>query len=352
MPDLVVAGAGMAGLAAATEAASHGADVLVLEKGDRPGGSFRLSSGVVWRYRAWDDFRSECPGGDPELQRLVHDRLDDDLAWLERQGARVVEQSTGNPRTTGVRLDAAATVEALARRVDVRLETPLQELSDTVPVVLATGGFQANRDLVREHVTPEADALVLRATPWSTGDGLRLGLEAGATRTNGLDELYGRAMPAPPARIEERSFVELAQLYARHATVEASDGAIFEPRAWSEIDVVQWMARQPDARATFRVERAALAELVRGRSVGEMIEAAERAGAVVRRENGVVEIDVVAGITATLGGLAVDASARAADGVLAAGGDVGGISTGGYSSGLAAALVLGRIAARSALGIA
>jgi succinate dehydrogenase/fumarate reductase flavoprotein subunit len=38
-----------------------------------------------------------------------------------------------------------------------------------------------------------------------------------------------------------------------------------------------------------------------------------------------------------------------ADGLFAAGADVGGISTGGYASGLAAALVFGRISAESAL---
>ena len=37
------------------------------------------------------------------------------------------------------------------------------------------------------------------------------------------------------------------------------------------------------------------------------------------------------------------------DGLFAAGADVGGISTGGYASGLAAALVLGRQAAETAL---
>ena len=54
-------------------------------------------------------------------------------------------------------------------------------------------------------------------------------------------------------------------------------------------------------------------------------------------------------ITTTLGGLRVNARAEAAPGVYAAGHDAGGISTGGYSSGLAAALVLGRVAAESAL---
>jgi hypothetical protein len=63
-------------------------------------------------------------------------------------------------------------------------------------------------------------------------------------------------------------------------------------------------------------------------------------------------VAVVAGITNTLGGLRVDVHARAAPGVFAAGADVGGIATGGYASGLAGALVLGRVAARSAVAAA
>ncbi len=80
-----------------------------------------------------------------------------------------------------------------------------------------------------------------------------------------------------------------------------------------------------------------------------MVDAAERAGGVVRRSRGEVAVEVVAGITTTLGGLKVDASGRVAPGVYAAGCDVGGIAGGGYASGLAAALVLGRIAASAAL---
>ena len=90
---------------------------------------------------------------------------------------------------------------------------------------------------------------MLRAAPGSTGDGLRLGLEAGAATSAGLDEFYGRAMPAPPAASKPGRFVELAQLYATHAVVESATGERYEPRTWSEIDVVQWVARQPRARA-------------------------------------------------------------------------------------------------------
>ena len=149
--------------------------------------------------------------------------------------------------------------------------------------------------------------------------------------------------------IEAGRFVELTQLYAAHAVVESTTGERYEPRTWSEIDVVQWIARQPGARATFRLPSSSLERRVRERTIGEMVVAAERAGARVERINGTVSVEVVAGITTTLGGLRVDASARAAKAVWAAGGDVGGIATGGYASGLAAALVFGRIAAASAL---
>jgi succinate dehydrogenase/fumarate reductase flavoprotein subunit len=64
-----------------------------------------------------------------------------------------------------------------------------------------------------------------------------------------------------------------------------------------------------------------------------------------------VAVRVSPGITHTIGGLRIDAHARVAgtDGLLAAGADVGGISTGGYASGLAAALVFGRVAAETAV---
>jgi succinate dehydrogenase/fumarate reductase flavoprotein subunit len=341
----------MAGLAAAARARELGARPRVLEKLDRPGGSMRLSSGVVWRHREFERFRAECPGGDEALQRAVFERLDPALAWLERLGAPVVGRETGNPATTGVRFDPEGLTAALAGAAgdDLRLGEPLTGLDDDGPVVLATGGFPASAELVRRHVTSQAEHLVLRAAPGATGDGLRLGQEAGGACTAGMDEIYGRNLPAPPARVAPEDFVPLAQLYARHAEVVNAGGERFRTATWSEIDVVQWTARQPRARAWFRVPDAALGERVRERTVGEMVEAAAGAGAPVRREEGSVVVETVAGITSTLGGLRVDERARVAPGVFAAGGDVGGIATGGYSSGLAAALVLGRVAAEAAL---
>ena len=352
MPDLVVAGAGMAGLAAAVRARELGAEVVLYEKGDRPGGSMLLSHGVAWRHREWETFRSECPNGDERLQRLVYERLDDALGWLERLAGRgsVVAREGDNPRTTGIRFDTPALTQKLAALVpDLRLGEPLFTRPEGVPVVLATGGFQGDRDLVRRLITPEADHLWLRANPWSAGDGLRLGLAAGARLSEGMDEFYGRNLPAPPARVTPDAFRPLTQLYARFAVVENEAGERFETKTWSEIDVAQWTARQPQARARYVVPDSAFRERVGDWTVGEMIAAAEAAGGPVVRERETTRVDVTAGITTTLGGLAVGVDLAAAEAIYAAGMDAGGVSTGGYSSGLAWALVSGRLAAESAL---
>src|SRR5204863_4674240 len=127
-------------------------------------------------------------------------------------------------------------------------------------------------------------------------------------------------------------------------TVTNERGEVYETRTWSEIDVVQWTARQPRARAWYRVERDELGERVRDRTVEEMVEAARTAGAAVERDGSAVVVETVAGITSTLGGLRIDERGRVAPGVYACGGDAGGGATGGYARGLEAAHVLGRVA--------
>src|SRR5579884_828303 len=162
----------MAGLVAAARLRELGHEPRVLEKGTRAGGSMLLSSCVVWRHLDWERFRAECPGGDERLQRLVWERLDDALAWLEALGAEPVWRDTENPLTTGRRYDPRALTELLAR--DVELGTPLPEEAET-PLVLATGGFPGR--LARER------GLLLRANPWSEGDGLDFALARGASTT-------------------------------------------------------------------------------------------------------------------------------------------------------------------------
>jgi hypothetical protein len=320
-----IAGAGMAGLAAAARLRELGYEPRVLEKGTRAGGSMLLSSGVLWRHLEWQQFRAECPHGDERLQRLVWERLDDALAWLESLGAEPVWRDTENPLTTGRRYDPRALTALLAR--DVELETPLPEDVEP-PLLLATGGFPVR--LARER------GLLLRANPWSEGDGLDFARARGAELAGDLGEFYGRVMPAPPARIEEEDFVPLSQLYGREARVFTDDWREITPPyvAWHENDLAQLIPPS----AWFLVAE-----------TNDRIEAARVAGAeIVEREDGIA-IHVAPAVTHTLGGLRVDEQARVVgtDGIWAAGVDAGGVASGGYSSGLAQALVLGLVAAES-----
>jgi FAD binding domain-containing protein len=331
----------MAGLVAGARARELGVPAVVYEKGTRPGGSMLLSSCVIWRYSSFEEFRRQCPSGDARLQRLVWEQLDDALDWLESLGAEVTRPETGNPLTVGRGFDARALTDVLLRAAgEVRLGETTPE-----PQILATGGFQGSPDLVAEHIAPAAP-LPLRANPWSVGDGLRHGLAAGGSLSAGMDEFYGRNMPDAP--FGEDDFVPAAQLYAARARVVNERGEEFldEPVDWSETRVVQATARQPGGIAWYELDAQTLA------AVGDRVDHARRLGAAVEPRNGGAAVRVRASITHTIGGLKVDEHARVvgAEGLWAAGADAGDISTGGYASGLASALVLGLAAAEDATG--
>jgi hypothetical protein len=308
----------MAGLVAAARTRELGHEVVVYEKGSRAGGSMLLSSCVVWRHLELGEFRRECPDGDERLQRLIWERFDESIEWLERTtGVRPVRDDTENPRTTGRRYEPRELNEALLERAGpVRLNEPFPESAS--PLLLATGGYPVR--------TARERGLLVRSNPWSEGDGLDHARARGAAVAGDLDELYARAMPAPPVRVEAADFVRLAQLYGGRARVLNEHGEeFFSGRpAWHENDLAQAIARQPGGTAWFELEDGA-------------------------------RVHVIAGVTHTLGGIRVDEHARVLrqdsspiDGLYAAGVDVGGVASGGYASGLAQALVLGLVAAETA----
>ena len=432
---VLVAGGGLAGLVAAARLLELGARVTLFEKGDSPGGSFLYSSGFIWSYIDLDTYRREAPGGDAGLQDLILERLKDGLNWLEELGAPVLTRETGNPLTFGARFDPDHTVSALVDRIagsggELFAETALEDLVKNPDgrvigariasggkepvtadaVILASGGFAANEELVRRHIIRGPGTMRLRAHPRSTGDGLLAALGAGALASAGLDEFYGRNLPAPPATFSPGEFVEVSQLYGRHAVALNRRGERYADEAadWSETALTRATARQPDLRAWYVLDVEGLEGRVRERTAGEMVETARRAGGTVLdarslgelaaglAEHGVpaenalralgaynaavgagkggelspprsepaapvhrppfVAVEVAPAITHTIGGLAVDAGCRVLrrsddlplPGLYAAGVEVGGVSAGGYTSGLAAALVFGLTAAESA----
>lgn len=432
---IIVVGGGLAGLVAALRAVELDARVTLLEKGDQLGGSFIYSSGYIWSYRDLQTFRREAPGGDIALQKLILERLDTSLEWLEDLGVPALTRETGNPLTFGARFDPERTVAMLEDHITasggrIFLETALDDLVEdegrihgawtTVDgerrvemadaVVLASGGFAGNPELVRRYVIQGPGRMRLRAHPWSTGDGFLAALKAGALASAGLDEFYGRNLPAPPADFSPEEFVEVSQLYGRHAVAINRSGERYADEAadWSETALVKATARQSGLRAWYIVDAVGLRRRVRDRTVEEMVAMAKRVGGTVLRaeslenlahrlaEHGVlrenvlrtlseyngavmgrkggelspprsdpvapvrippfVAVEVAPAITHTIGGLAVDAGCRVLrrteepiPGLYAAGVEVGGVSVGGYTSGLAAALVFGTTAAESAV---
>ena len=435
----IVAGGGFAGLVAALQAIELGARVTLLEKGDRLGGSLIYSSGYVWSYRDLETFRCEAPDGAVALQRLILERLESDIEWLEDHGLPARTRETGNPLTMGAKFDPERTVAALTDRIStaggrvllgtafsglvqdsagritgVQVCRPGRErrVEGADAVILASGGFAANPELVGRHIVRGPGKMRLRAHPWSTGDGFLAALKAGALASEGLDEFYGRNLPAPPAEFSPEEFVEVSQLYGRYAVAITRNGERYadEGADWSETGLTRATASQPELRAWYVVDAAGLRKRVRERTVEEMVATARRVGGTVLQAESLEElaerlsgrgvpganvlrtlkeynaavasgnaaelspprsepaapvqappfvaVEVAPAITHTIGGLAVDRGCRVLrqvdgqplPGLYAAGVEVGGVSVGGYTSGLAAALVFGRTAAASAVG--
>ena len=432
---VIVAGGGLAGLTAALRATEVGARTTLLEKGDSPGGSFLYSSGYVWSYKDMPTYRREAPGGDATLQKLILEGLGPGLEWLEKTGGALLSRETGNPLTFGVRFDPEKTVAALLDRIrasggeiltGIALEALIGDAAgrvtgvrascpdtnrdfETDAVVLASGGFAANPELVGRNIIGGPGRMLLRAHPRSTGDGFLAALEKGALASAGLDEFYGRNLPAPPAEFPPERFVEVSQLYGRYAVAINARGERYadEGADWSETALTRATARQPGPYAWYVLDAAGLEAMVRERTAGEMVQVARSTGGTVIEaaslrgladelsEHGVpretflrtlheynaavaagretspprsgparplrdppfVAVKVAPSITHTVGGLAVDEGCRVLrkgdgrpmPGLYAAGVEVGGVSAGGYTSGLASALVFGRTAAESAV---
>lgn len=277
--DTVVVGAGMAGLVAATDLVTSDVDVVVLEKASEPGGSMRISNGVLWTYPSHEELRERAPDGDAALQRVLADRFEDDLAWLSEIGAELSPLDFDVPGS-GKEMDPEAFTEHLVDRIeagggDLRTATPLDTLVlddegvvggveatttendrlvvESEAVIIATGGFQGNEQLVEQHVTDATDNLYLRSNPWSTGDGLLAAQAVGGKTTSGLGTFYGHTMAAPPAAVTPDRFADATQYYGFAAVALDRHGERFTDESESELEetLTQDVARRTNGRAYY-----------------------------------------------------------------------------------------------------
>ncbi len=223
--DVVVVGAGMAGCAAALQAAEDGARVCVLEKAREArmggnsalaGGGFAMPPGPGEGARAafLEDFEKKAQGrGNSDLYEVMAAHAREDVAWLAEHGIDFTDEMRVDPYhvvmavvAPGFYMGMPRALRHLRSRIEerggsFRFETKAQHLvmndagsvegvrvvgpggvADlTAPaVVLAAGGYPANTRLLESYSDPNAGALMVRGVPWATGDGLEMARGVGA----------------------------------------------------------------------------------------------------------------------------------------------------------------------------
>lgn len=269
---IVVVGGGMVGMTAALAAAHHGADVTLLEKGPELGGSFRLSRGLVWTYTDTATASELAPHGDPLLHDMLISEISVRTQWLAENGVALGEALVMPHGGSGYAIDPPQAIDAMTRSlkalgVEVRTDSPMaslltedgvvQGVTVALPdgttekiggtVILTTGGFQGNPELVRRYLGLRPENVQLRANRWSTGDGLIARQAAGAMTTLGLPHFYGHAVAAPPASFPPSRFREASQYYGSDALAInlASERFVDESAGSGEEHVNEALAAQP-----------------------------------------------------------------------------------------------------------
>lgn len=228
--DVIVIGAGGAGMAAALSAREQGANVLLLEAGERVGGSTRLSGGVyyaagtsVQRARG---IENDSPDAmflyymtlnqhkvEPSLVRRLCDEAPQGLEWLISLGVRfpaeylyasgVEEIARGHlPEDLGEEIASVLEGHVNRKGIEVLVRTRASgliiqdgnvrgvrvgdDLVTAPAVVITTGGMGNNREMLARHFP---DALAHGEHSWYVGsqycrgDGISLGESAGAGTT-------------------------------------------------------------------------------------------------------------------------------------------------------------------------
>jgi fumarate reductase flavoprotein subunit len=232
--DVIVIGGGIAGLIAANRAAELGKRVVVLEKSAEE----QYLCNSRYTYGTFHIHYTGVEAGEDELFAKIvgctEGRARTDLArsiatngrrlmqWLKAEGVELIKLDgyqtnvLAPPWRTGFGLTwrgyagdvALQRLETNLRKRQgrmlrgtraqslklsaggIELETERSERFRAAAVVIADGGFQANPDMVREHITPAADKLLRRNGGTAMGDGLRMARALGAA-VIGLENFYG-----------------------------------------------------------------------------------------------------------------------------------------------------------------
>ena len=450
-PDLIVTGAGLAGLTAANRAAEGGLSVLVMERGEGPdyfcnsriaGGLLHVAFRDMTRPAA--DIRAsvaestgENGGPATALAGLLAEDAGKVLAWLRAEGAAFVRGGAPEfmrwvmapPRRRRGGLDwkgrgPDALLRRLARNLaarggELRLGCPVEALAVEEGgvvgvrtangterarfVLIADGGFQDNPERVRRHLSPRPERLFRRGAGGGRGDGIAMAAAAGAA-TVGMDRFYGHLLGLdafeneklwPYPTLDSLAAVSLLTDGAGRRFCDEGLGGVFMANELARLDDPEGAAvvfddrhwredaadnRYPPAlnpgfpaaggrvfeaptieRLGAQLSMPALAGTVAAHNAGrhEPARTTSRFPAKPITEPPFRAIRAAAGITYSMGGIAIDCDARALDGdarpipgLFAAGSAAGGLEGGpraAYLGGLAKAVATGLRAAEAML---
>lgn len=270
--DLLVIGAGMAGLTAAAKAAREGRRVLVLEVSDDVGGSARFA-GYAWTAPTREVMDEVNPRGEESLKHALVDRFADGVEWIRSVGVEAMHPVPILGFGRGHQFDTNQYVDTCRRLVtegggEVRLRTRTRRLltedgrvtgaevdSDGSVVevrsawtLLATGGFQGDPDLLSEKVHPQATRMQLRSNPHSQGAGYRLATEVGAATGPEDAGFYGHLVPTGIPFADPTDFVDLSLYYSEHALLFNLHNERFTDETLGDHLTTMALLEQPEAR--------------------------------------------------------------------------------------------------------
>ena len=125
-------------------------------------------------------------------------RMGAGLDWPGNGPDRLLKNLAARLEAAGGRLLRGAEARALVMRdgacrgVEIRGPNGLSTV-EAGAVVIADGGFQADRELLAKHITGRPERIRQRNTETGRGDGLRMAEQAGAALV-GLDKFYGHVL--------------------------------------------------------------------------------------------------------------------------------------------------------------
>jgi fumarate reductase flavoprotein subunit len=222
--DMVIIGSG-GGLTAALAAAENGVrNIVVLEKQGKSGGNTRLAGDIfacespvqerqgiqthrdeffkmAMRWAHWNHVN-------PRIVRAFVDKCGDTIRWLEERGVEFEEIIPARKITThnavgsnnrimkviaekcealGVKILLGVSGKKILKDENGRISGVLAEDKNGVScrissrtVVIATGGFPGNLEMMREYCPDYYDGMQVGRWPFHTGDGLAMAREIGA----------------------------------------------------------------------------------------------------------------------------------------------------------------------------